>query len=54
MPRTHRDQYTDTNIEMQIKTFYELRLDIKICWFSVTRMGLQETYRSLNIVDVYS
>ena len=27
MPRTHRDQYADTNIEMHIKTFNELRPD---------------------------
>ena len=46
MPRTHRDQHTGTNIEMHIKTFYELRPDLKICWFSVTRLGLQETCRS--------
>ena len=28
---------------MYIKTFYELWLDLKICWFAVTRSSLQET-----------
>ena len=46
MPGTHRDQYTGTNIEMCIKTFYELWPDLKICWFAVTQPGLQETCRS--------
>ena len=29
MPRTLRDQYPGTNIEMLIKTFYELRPELK-------------------------
>ena len=46
MPRTHRGQYTGTNIEMCIKTFYEPWPGLKKCWFDVTQPGLQETYRS--------
>ena len=48
MPKTHRDQYkyTGTNTEMYIKTLHELWPDLKICWFAVTRLGLQETHRS--------
>ena len=37
MPRTHRDQYNGTKTEIDIKTFYELWPDLKICWFAVTR-----------------
>ena len=40
------DQHTGTNIEMHITSFYELRPDLKIRWFSVTQLGLQETWRS--------
>ena len=46
MPRTYKDQYTGTNIEINIKAFHELRPDLKICWFTVTLPGLQETCRS--------
>ena len=49
MPRIHRDQQTSTNIEMYIKTFYELRSDLKICQLAVSRPGLQETCRSKKI-----
>ena len=52
MARTRRDQYTGTNIEMHIKTFYELKPDL--CWFAVTQPGLQETYRSKKIFDAES
>ena len=45
MPRAHRDKYIRKNIEMCIKTFSELWLDIKICWLDVTRPGLLETCR---------
>ena len=54
MLRTQRDGYTDTNIEMHIKTFHELRPDLKICWFALTRTGLQETRRSENVFDAHS
>ena len=47
MPRTCRDQYTETNIEIHTKTFHVLRPDLKICWFAVTQPGLQETSRSI-------
>ena len=53
MLRTHRDRYTDTNIEMHIKTFHELRPDL-ICWFALTRTGLQETCRSENVFGAHS
>ena len=49
MPKTQRDQYTGTNTEMYIKTLHELWPDLKICWFAVTRSGLQETRRSKKI-----
>ena len=54
IPRARRDQYTDINIEIHIKTFYELRPDSEICWFAVTQKGLLETYRSGNIFDADS
>ena len=54
IPRARRDQYTDINIEIHIKTFYELRPDSKIYWFAVTQKGLLETYRSGNIFDADS
>ena len=28
--------------------------DIKICWFAVTQLGLQEAYRSKNCFDAHS
>ena len=43
MPRINREQYTDTNIEMHIKTFWELRPDFKVCWFAIFQPGLQQT-----------
>ena len=54
MPKTHRDQYTDTKIELHIKTFYGLRPDLKICWFDVSQTGLQETCSSENVFDTHS
>ena len=54
MPKAHRDQYTDTKIEVHIKTFHGLRPDLKICWFDVTQTGLQETCSSENVFDAHS
>ena len=54
IPRTHREQYIDANIEIHIKTFHELRSGLKICWFAVTPTGLQETCRSENVFDAHS
>ena len=54
MPRTHRDRYIGTNIEIQIKTFYELKSYLKICWFVVTQPGLQEICRSKKFFDACS
>ena len=48
MSRTYRDQYTGTNIEINIKTFHELRPDLKICWFTATLPGLQEKWALLH------
>ena len=48
MPKTNSDQYTDTKIQIHIKTFHELRADLKICWFDVTQTSLQEACRSEN------
>ena len=52
MARTRRDEYTGTNIEMHIKTFYELKPNL--CWFAVTQPGLQETYKSKKFFDAES
>ena len=54
MLRTHRDRYTDTNMEIHIKTFHELRPDLEIGCFALTRTGLQETCRSENVFDAHS
>ena len=52
MTRTHMEQYIDTNIKTYI--FHELRLDLNICWFAVTRMVLQDTCLSENVFDAHS
>ena len=51
MPRTHRDPYTGENIEMCIKTFYDLWPDLRMYWFAGARLGLQQTCRSKNLFD---
>ena len=41
MLRTHRDQYTDKNIDMDTKIFYELRLELVSCHLNRSTSNVQ-------------